>query len=298
LSSSRATASLSSARFVSRCVALALAVSACRNDAPTGAVDKPVAPSMQATIDAFAAPNGWLDAAGVIELASAVGQRTTVIDSLAIDARVLDAARAAIAQVNQQPGVQAQALMDEEVAVSSQALTIAGEGYLVVTRICDGWGLVPIADYANGTMELVVNFTERGVDPVLWGSLAQCKYRLNEHFVQLDGRSLDRSRGDVRVYIGNNVTTMTFGAFLEPILVELEAQVILDGAEVAGLLSFQIDVNTRAIALLVPLPSGNVVVSLDAARASSVVRAGNGTFGCDLAAQRCTAPDGTTIGAP
>ena len=280
-------------------LALALVASGCRNDAPTGEVDKPIAPSMQATIDAYTAPNGWLDAAGVLELAGAVAQRTTVIDSLAVDVRVLDAARAAIAQINQQAGVQGfpQAL-SAEVAVSAQALTVAGEGFLVVTRICDGWDVAPIADLANGTMELTVGFTEQGVDPVMWGSLALCKYRLNEHFVQLDGRSFDRSRGDVRVYIGNNVTTTTFGTFVEPVLVELEAQVILDGAEVAGLLSFQIDVNTRALAMLVPLVSGNVVVSLDAARLSTVVRAGNGTFTCDLVAQRCTAPDGSSIGAP
>lgn len=294
---------MSSSRF---CLALALVLSlalagaGCRNDAPTGQVDKPIAPSMQATIDAYAAPNGWLDAAGVLELAGAVAQRVTVIDSLVIDVRLLDAARAAIAQVNQQTGVQAfpQALSAEEVAVSSQALTVAGEGFLVVTRICDGWDVVPIPNLANGTMQLIVGFTERGVDPVMWGSLGLCKYRLNEHFVQLDGRSFDRSRGDVRVYIGNNVTTMTFGTFVEPVLVELEAQVILDGMEVAGLLSFQIDVSTRALALLVPLASGNVIVSLDAARASTVVRAGNGTFTCDLVAQRCVAPDGSTIGAP
>jgi hypothetical protein len=279
-------------------LALALVLIGCRNDAPTGQVDKPTAPSMQATIDAFAAPNGWLDAAAVFELAGAVSQRTTVIDSLVIDMRLLDAARAAIAQINQQTGVVQQALSAEKTAVSSQALTVAGEGYLVVTRICDGWGVVPIADFANGTMQLTVGFTEQGVDPVLWGSLALCKYRLNERFVQLDGRALDRSRGDVRVYIGNNVTTTTFGTFVEPILVELEAQVILDGMEVAGLLSFQIDVNTRALAMLVPLASGNVIVSLDAARSSAVVRAGNGTFACDLAAQRCTAPDGSSIGAP
>lgn len=287
---------------------LALVVTGCRNDAPTGEVDKPIAPSMQATIDAYAAPNGWLDATSVFELAGAVSQRTNVIDSLAIDVRLLDAARSAIAQINQQTGVQAppaaspqaarQALSAGEVAVSSQALTVAGEGYLIVTRICDGWGVAPIPDFANGTMQLTVGFTEQGVDPVLWGSLALCKYRLNERFVQLDGRSFDRSRGDVRVYVGNNVTTATFGTFVEPVLVELEAQVVVDGAEVAGLLSFQIDVNTRALALLVPLLSGNVIVSLDAARLGAVVRAGNGTFACDFTAPRCTAPDGSTIGAP
>lgn len=295
---------MSSSRLVlALALVLVLIVPGCRNDAPTGEIDKPLAPSMQATIDAYTAPNGWLDAAGVLELAAAVTQRTTVIDSLVIDVRLLDAARAAIAQINQQAGVQApvtglpQALSAGDVAVSSQALTVAGEGYLVVTRICDGWDVMPVPNLANGTMQLTVGFTERGVDPVMWGSLALCKYRLNERFVQLDGRSFDRSRGDVRVYIGNNVTTMAFGTFVEPILVELEAQVILDGTEVAGLLSFQIDVNTRALSMLVPLASGNVIVSLDAARVSTVVRAGNGMFTCDLAAQRCTAPDGSSIGA-
>ncbi len=302
-----------------RSLALVLAVMAagCRNDAPSGKVEKPAAPSMQALIDAYAAPTAALDAAGIVQLAAAVGQRIATADSLVIDQRIIDAGRTALAQLNQQTGAagpvlpqtggltleqapppSAGAIPQDDVAVTAQALTVKGEGYLVVTRICDGWGAVPVPDLANGTMQLTVGFTEQGVDPVLWGTLALCKYRYGEHTVQLDGRSPDRNAGDVRVYVGSNVTVDTFGAFVEPLVVELVAQVILDGAEVAGQLSFQIDVNTRAIALLVPIGAGNVIVSLDTTRQSAQVRATNGTFSCDLAAQRCTAPNGAQIGAP
>jgi hypothetical protein len=45
-----------------------------------------------------------------------------------------------------------QALTDAHapVAVSEQALTVEGDSYLVVTRICDGWGPLPGPDAENG----------------------------------------------------------------------------------------------------------------------------------------------------
>jgi hypothetical protein len=287
---------------VPRTLLLALAVTAlaCRNDAPISEVQKPPAPQMQGLLDAYATPTAALDANTLAELAAGVAPRLTTIDAIQVDQRVIDAARGALAQLQQQPAVVApQALVRDGVAVAAEPLTVQGQGYLEVTRICDGWGAYAVPDYANGFMELTVGFTEQGVDPVIWGILSLCKYKLGEHLIQLDGIAPDPRAGDVRAFIGRNVTVDAFGTFPDPVLVELVAQVFVDGVEVAGQLSFKIELNTRGLELLVPLTSGYVIVAIDASRTSLVrVRAANGVFDCDLAALRCTAPDGSTLGAP
>jgi hypothetical protein len=64
-------------------------------------------------------------------------------------------------------------------------------------------------------------------------------------------------------------------------------------------LDFRIALPARTLELRVPLANGHVIAGIDATRAQIVsVRAANGVFSCDLAAQRCTAADGTQFGAP
>lgn len=277
------------------------AASSCRNDAVISEVEKPAAPQMQALLDAYAVPTGALTAATLLELVAGIPPRIASVDAIQLDRRVIDAAQAALRQLqDRQPMVVApQAPLRQGVAVAAEPLTVEGQGYLEVTRICDGWGALPVPDWNNGYMQLTVGFTEQGVDPVIWGGLTLCKYRLGEHQILLDGVALDPSSGDVRVYVGNNVQLATFGTFPEPVLVEVVAQVFVDGIEVAGQLSFRLDVNTRGLELLVPVTGGHVLAAIGGTRASVVqVRAANGLFQCDLAVSRCTAPDGTTFGAP
>jgi hypothetical protein len=282
---------------------VAIALGACRNDPPAAQIEKPPAPNMQAVLDAYAMPTASLGADTLPALLAAVGDRTIAVDALQLDPRVIEAARAGIAQVQADATAHAQpqALVDSRTGAraAAQALTVEGDGYLVVTRICDGWGPLPVPDLANGFMELTVGFTERGVDPVVWGAVSLCRYRVGEHQVQIDGVEADPRLGDVRVFVGNDVALETFGAFPDPVVVDLAAQVFVDGREFAGRLSFRIDVLTRAFEVLVPLGAGHVVATVAPDRSSAVqVRAQNGTFTCDLAAMRCTAPSGETIGAP
>jgi hypothetical protein len=277
------------------------AASSCRNDAVIAEVEKPAAPQMQALLDAYSMPTGALTAATLLEVVAGIPPRIASVDAIQLDHRVIDAAQAALRQLQDRQAmvVAPQAPLRKGVAVAAEPLTVEGQGYLEVTRICDGWGAFPVPDWNNGFMQLTVGFTEQGVDPVIWGGLTLCKYRLGEHQIQLDGVALDPNSGDVRVYVGSNVQLATFGTFPDPVLVELLAQVFVDGVEVAGQLSFRIDVNTRGIELLVPVTGGNVLAAIDGTRANLVqVRAANGLFQCDLAVSRCTAPDGTTFGAP
>lgn len=285
----------------SRPLALGLAVLAiaCRNDAAVGEVEKPPAPDMQALLDAYAGPTAALSMATLPELSAGLAARVATVDSIQVDRRVLDAAAVALAQVPQQTSAAPQALARDELSFVAQPLTVQGEGYLEVTRICDGWNSVPVPDFANGFMELTVGFTEQGLDPVIWGTLSACKYKLGEHTVELDGIAPDPRAGDVRVFVGRNGTRSNFAAFPDPVLVELAARVLVDGSEVTGQLSFRIDLNTRWLELLVPLTGGHVLAAVATDRARVVrVRAVNGSFDCDLATQRCTAPDGSGFGVP
>jgi hypothetical protein len=276
----------------------------CQNDLPIRNVDKPPPPDMQALIDAYAAPTASLGSNTIGELASALAARIHSADQLVLDQRLADAARDALQQLArnaQSPALAAPQALREgaDLEASAQALTIQGEGYAVVTRICDGWGTLPVPDLANGMSQLTIGFDEQQVDPVIWGTFSMCRYRAGEHLIQIDGASPDRAAGDLRAYVGAGITLANAASFPNPILIQVLARATVDGVEVMGSFSARIALATRALELLVPLPSGNVIVAVDAARSTQVqVRAANGTFSCDYQALRCSDPSGAQFGAP
>jgi len=282
--------------------ALCVCACACNNDLPDRGAPKPIAPTMQSVLDAYAAPTAVLAKDSVGALALAITRRIAAVDALQLDARVIQAAQAAVMQLQMNAAAAAAQPLTQSrgpVAVSEQALTVEGDGFLVVTRICDGWGPLPVPDLANGVIELIVGFDEATVDPVIWGSLSSCRYALAGHAVQIDGIEPDPARGDVRIFIGPGVTLATFGTFPNPLVVDLTAQVLVDGAALEGSFNFRVDVLSRALEMAVPLAGGHVIVAAAPERSSAVqVRALNGVFVCDAVSVRCTTPTGETIGAP
>lgn len=288
-------------------LAPALTLMACSNDPPIEDVQKPPAPDLQPLLAAYAAPTAALTADAVVGLLLGLADQVAAVDALQLDQRLIEAARNGLMQAQlASAGATAAAAASPPpppaaagVAASAQALTVRGSGYLVVTRICDGWGVLPVPDFVNGYMQLNVGFSEQGVDPVLWGMLSDCRYRFGERMVQIDGAGADPRVGDVRAFIGRNVAFETFGSFPDPVVVDVAAQVFVDGRELAGRISFRIDVRTRALEVLVPLGEGHAIAAISPDRQSVIqLRALNGTFVCDLATARCTAPTGETIGAP
>jgi hypothetical protein len=270
----------------------------CANEASSG-VPKPVAPTMQ-TLNAYVAPTAPLTLAAAGEILPQAAALITAVDALGIERTFIQSLRAGLAQLEHS---RAAAVPPQNAAgglsVQRQALTLQGDGFAEIERICDGWGVAPVVSPDNGTLHATVGFTERGLDPVVWGTMTACRYRTGERLVQLDGTSLDRSAGDVRMFIGNNVQLATLGSFPDPVLVELATRAVVDGVEVTGSLAFRIDVNTRAVELLVPVAGGYVLVLVDAARGGFVrARASNGTFTCELATRRCTGPNGEALSAP
>jgi hypothetical protein len=103
----------------------------------------------------------------------------------------------------------------------------------------------------------------------------------------------------VRMYIGELVTADDLDGFADAVVVELAAQATIDGRELLAELDFRIDLQTRAIELLVPIGDGHVLVAVDPTRGGRVeARATNGTFSCELAALRCIDADGDQLSAP
>lgn len=282
------------------------ALLACADDEQRRGVDKPVAPKMQ-TLDDYDAPTAEISSDRLDALFAQASTFVAAVDQLAIERTLLQSLRAGLAQLDRSGGRAQRAEPTSGIApaprggatglsVWQQALSLPGDGYLEIWRICDGWGVAPIASPDNGELHLIAGFTDGALDPVVWGTVTACRYRLGEHQVELDGLAADLADGDVRMYVGPNVGAEDLVRFPEPVVVELSAQATIDGRAVASTLNFRIDMQTRALELLVPLDGGHVLVRVDPTRGGEVeARASNGTFSCEMDALRCTGADGEEL---
>jgi hypothetical protein len=294
--------------------ALGCSLSGCANDGPIRGVDKPTPPSLEATLAVYETPTAVLTVESLALTFASAAARSAAIDGLGVEQAVFQAVAAGLSEVEARSASAALTVTNHTdskrhesppptqtpaVAAQAQALTVQGNGYLYVERICDGWGPVPVPSGENGQMELTIGFTETGVDPVVWGTLRSCRYRLGERQVLLEGTSPDPSFGDVRVFIGRNVQIASFGAFLDPVLVELSARAFIDGNEVAGYFSYRIDLSSRAAETAVQVANGYVIVGFNPERGAHVlVRAANGVFTCDIEQRRCVGEAGEELVVP
>lgn len=276
-------------------LALGCALIACADESQRRGVDKPDAPRMR-TLDAYDAPTAEISRDRLDDLLAQSAIFVAAVDQLGIERTLLQSLRAGLAQVGSSSG-SARRIDSSGLAVQQHALSLPGNGYVEVRRICDGWNVAPVADPDNGELQLIAGFTESGIDPVVWGTVTACRYRLSGHQVQLDGLAADPAQGDVRLYVGENAAADELVTFPDPVVVELSAQATVDGQALATTeLNFRIDLQTRALELLVPLGSGYALVRVDPARGGTLEARGvNGTFSCEPEALRCVAPDGEEL---
>ena len=161
---------------------------------------------------------------------------------------------------------------------------MTGSGFLKVKRICPGWD--PDAgpdEKKNGLMELTVNFTEAGVDPVVWGNLRSCRFKVGDEYLTL--------AGSIQLHVGENLKFDGFGT--TPIVTLLRGSMMVGDQTEASL-----DVDFRV------LPSGVVEYRLFVGDQhvvywDSVVergfRASNGTFSCNFEAKQCQGDAGLSF---
>ena len=258
--------------------ALLVALPACGGPEPKD-VEKPAPPDMSALVQSYEAPDGELNEETVAEVYDSAYAVFDSVRALGIDETLLDTVLEAVEAKENGETTTSGAL-----GTRRQALT-EGEGYLLATRICNGWGPEAVPDAAHGAIRLTLGFTEAGVDPVVWGEVERCQYLVDESQVLLRGHE-GADVGAAKVYFGGAVP---FDAVAEArALFDFDVAGEIAGMEVAADFDFRVDAEAQTFEVRVATSSGGVIAILSG-EAFTGVRAANGDFGCDEATRSCTA---------
>ncbi len=276
-------------------VVLAAALSAC--DEPERSPPKPVAPDLLAIAESFEAPTGTLardDVARALSLVLDVGARLERVDFGAQLHLVMQGVRESSGDdtshtesTSAHPGLSPQRGPD----LGAQAFGVSGEGWLKVTRLCNGWEAQPRPDPANGSMNLQVGFTEAGLDPVIWGEVRRCRYLVpvgdTRHRVELEGGGDGEA---LRVYLGGPVAFDRLGDVV--LLASLRVRVAVDADSFDLDADFRVAPTSGVVDFLVPLSGGPIVATRVDSDTYSL-RASNGAVTCVLSQRVCSLSDGS-----
>jgi hypothetical protein len=230
----------------------------------TPEVVKPRAPDMTEVVEAYGSPSGVLDRGDAPVLAAAVAAFSAVLASTDLVARLREFLGELVDTVSADPA---------RSGANRLHLTVKANGYLEATRICPGWMLPAAVDLGNGTVDLTATFSERGLDPVVWGTVAACRYRVGDTSVELTPIADDDS---VRVYVGEGVDSDTLASQELVFSVNMDANV--DGESSALDVDFRV-LGDGALEFLVPVDSGSLVVR-DNGNGTFVVQSRDGSFAC------------------
>lgn len=182
-------------------------LAACGSELP----DKPVGPDMDGLVAAYANPTAVLDQVVADEVAERLRERLDLADRLAeLDEFIISTFGDAFGEP------------DSELRRAEEPrISLEGDGFARVERICGGWGAQPEVDDDNGALTLTTTFSEAGLDPVIWGELDECRDVLEEFEVLADG--------DVNLHVGENLALERVGR--SPVLVQIVGQVEVDGEQ-------------------------------------------------------------------
>jgi hypothetical protein len=242
-------------------------------------VPKPSAPNLNALVRNYELPSYVFDPAAPAAVRDAFG------------ARAEDLERSALAEELSE--TLEQALLDSERTEVGSAKSSAGprlaaftgDGFARATRICNGWTDPPVPDRAaNGFMEFVIGFTDSELDPVVFGTLSDCRYlagRLEAEFTA--GNDSGRA---LAIHLGDTEQVDDFGS--DPLTFDIDLEGNVDGSELT--LDFDFRVRPEGgLEFLVWIDEESLVV-LTSANQPVGVRARNGEFACD-AEWNCRASD-------
>ncbi len=259
--------------FCSACL-----LAACGEQEPKD-IDKPTPPDMSALMAIYEAPTGTFDQDSALVAADAAHDIAQQIAELGIDQALQGTVLEAVdAKLNGETTTQGSIGTHRDYQTD-------GEGYLLVTRICNGWGAEPMPDPMNGDLRLTVGFTEQGVDAVVWGKATSCQYAQGSHRILLHG--LDgAAAGELRLSFGSPVAFDQVAA--RPMLLDLDIAAELDGTETLADFDFRIDPLTGTLELRVAVADGDIIVSASTSLLTGV-RAKNGNFGCNESTRTCMA---------
>ncbi len=158
-------------------------------------------------------------------------------------------------------------------------IVLRGRGFVRLHRICPGAGPEPVADErANGALDLVVGFSDRGLDPVVWGTAERC---LVPALVPV------RFESEIVLVFGDGPWNPARGiSFLFRMTGEADLGDGGGGLEVAS--DFGLDLDQRELTVAVTIADGSRFVFFARPGATGFLAA-NGEWTCDFGARTCAA---------
>jgi hypothetical protein len=245
---------------------------------------------MSGVIQSFETPTADLDPQTASELGAPAHQLAAQVAALGLNDAIVAGVLDALAARQQDQQTQS-----DGVATRREGL-LTDQGYMQVTRICNGWGAMPIPDPINGNLQLTVGFRDQTVDPVVWGTFNLCRYLANGKQIQIGGNG-GAGSGPINCYFGGSLPWTDIGQ--TPMLFAVDFGIELDGTPNPLQKAFRIDPLLETIELLQSTSEGDLLVLLSASDPSLTqivsVRAKNGHFTCDETQRSCSSDAGTTV---
>jgi hypothetical protein len=219
-------------------------------------------------VQSYEVPSAPFDPAEADELRGALAVFDALLERTAIATYVFDVLESVVNETEATGS-------EDEAGDDDVDLTLEADGYLRVKRICDGWVAPAVPDVeANGQLDLTTTFTENGLDPVIWGNAASCRYLAGE--TRLELRQTAGSPYGISVYWGQGVEIDSLAE--TPLLFALNLTGVLGGEELALEIDFR-TVTGREIEYRIERGGGSLVASI-AADGTVTLRAENGRFEC------------------
>lgn len=289
---------VSRARRVGRWVGVAglLALAGCQKQ--EAGEPKPTAPDMRGVAQQFSAPTGTVSKESVGSALQTILGLGQTLERLSLGVQ-LKGTLAAVGTASQDKAKQTSSappgldLQGAEPGLTTEAFGVDGEGWIKVSRICNGWGAQPSPDPANGALHLYAGFSDKGLDPVVWGTSEACRYPAvfgdKTYRIQIDASAPGQA---LSVYLGDNLSFQ--GLDGQPVIVSLNGKVTIEEISQDLAADFLVDLRDGSVEFAVPVPDGNLLVKLTG-EGLFQVRAVNGTFQCSSAKRSCTLPGGQEV---
>ncbi|MEL6180781.1 MAG: hypothetical protein AAFS10_17600, partial [Myxococcota bacterium] len=231
--------------------------------------DKPDAPDMSAILQAYETPTADLNSENMATLVTSLVQTLELIEGTGGFLFLFDVLDALNSDAE---------TTESGLELRRQAITVSGDGFARITRVCNGWVGADSPDPDDGSIDITVGFTESRLDPVVWGRFEGCRYRLENNNLLVEG--------DVRLWLGDNIQFSDLGQLGQsPFLMAVEGTIMLEDALTLDVLDFRVTPNTNLFEIRLPVDDQHVIFFQEGEEVK--FRAANGIWTCDFEAFTC-----------
>lgn len=260
---------------------------------------KPTPPDLSAMVEAYESPSGALAAEDLGAVVAQLDERLGVLrllcgweDALGIPCEggscggcpLLDAVRASFAGLGGSTAGASEG-EDAQSAGSIGGVSLTGTGWLRIRRLCGGHGAEPVADAANGALELILGFTEAGLDPVIWGRMEACLENVADVPLEIEG--------DLQIAAGGLADLSQLAE--AGLIIGLEGELVaaVEGETLTSSVDIDLQLDAEGgTAFRLPLADGTSILYVVAPGGGEGFETREGLWTCDLSAATCEGPAG------